>query len=461
VRGVHLIFILTIISSRTYAQATGPTGSTGATGESGATGATGATGSQPIVVPPFSEVQIQRNIDRAGYLKDSDVIKLGIKYIEKIQTQMDLSSRSDLRKALMSVITADISQIQTVSLEAQDLAAKCLGHTKLTNIASEEIVILLQSANTKNAETAAIEYARTTKQLPTPEIMQALKNKSLNETIREIALATADHDTIHYLIEVAQAEKRYDPLYGLDSLEAAAIVVNNYLDYFNKPNAPTNLTATLTTYNSIQLSWTDTSTNEQEFEIDFAINEGNFVELTRVPGNTIYYSHQNLDPQKTYKYRVRSMNLDQNGASSNEASVTTPDKPDPMPDPPPVIPELPKSPTAAMNLADLTKRLRVYIENVPHEDSTAALIQYVKLASASAAVEASRVLKDHFDRAAFDFSSPMTSLGLRAITLINARGVAEFNDFPLPENLRREYGNTLRQNATILQERFVKDETPK
>lgn len=415
----------------------------------------------PPPPPPFSEDQILRNIHRVGYLKDSEVIKLGIKYIEKIHAKMDLSARDDLRQALLSVITTDIATVTTVSHEAQELSAQCLGHVKQTNKASAELVNLITNGNPQLAEMAAVEYARTTKELPSPEIMQALKAKALNESIREIALATADHDTIHYLIEVARAEKRYDPIYGLDSQEAVDEVVKNYLDYFNVPEAPTNLTATLTTYNSIQLAWADNSTNEQEFEIDVIIGGGNFGELTRVPGNQIYFSHSDLKPETTYHYRIRAMNLTRDGSVSNEVSVTTPPIPNPMPDPAPTIPELPKSPPLALNLADLTKRMRVYIEGKPSETSTSALIKFVKMGNSPAAVEASRVLVDKFDRTAFDSSPEMTSLGLRSISEVNARAVGEFSNFGLPENLRREYGNVLRRSGTSLQERFVKDETPK
>lgn len=412
---------------------------------------------------PYTEEQIQRNIARIAYIQDSEVIKLGLKYIEKIQTKIDLSAREDLRLALVTVLTTDTTQVLTLSSEAQNLAALCMGHTKLTNASSAEIVKLIEGAQTKHAETAVIEFAKTTKLMPTLEIMSALKSKALNETIREIALATADQETIRYLIGVANTERNFDPLYGLDSPEAVDIVLKNYLDYFNPPPAPTNLTATLTTYNSVQLSWTDNSTNEIHFQIDVAIGEtGGFNELAKVNGNTVYYSHQNLDPEKTYRYRIQSWSLTREGVNSNEVSITTPPKPDPMPDPAPEVPALPKSPKEVMSLADLTKRLRVYIDGKPHEESISALITYVKTSPLPlVAVEASNVLNQKFDRPAFDYSPSVTSLGLKAISEISNRAAQEFNDFVLPESLRREYGNTLRRNSTNLQDRFVKDESPK
>ncbi|RYZ52434.1 MAG: hypothetical protein EOP49_09485, partial [Sphingobacteriales bacterium] len=76
------------------------------------------------------------------------------------------------------------------------------------------------------------------------------------------------------------------------------------------PNAPSNLNATSASYNRINLSWTDNSTNETGFEVLRSVNEfGPFLPIGLAGANaTTFADTIDIDPSTTYWYKVRSVN---------------------------------------------------------------------------------------------------------------------------------------------------------
>lgn len=87
---------------------------------------------------------------------------------------------------------------------------------------------------------------------------------------------------------------------------------------------PLNLSATATGSHSIDLVWTDTTTDESSFELEYRRPGGVFAPLTSLNPNTIYYQDTDLATFETRCYRVRSFKApNESSDPSNEACATT------------------------------------------------------------------------------------------------------------------------------------------
>lgn len=90
------------------------------------------------------------------------------------------------------------------------------------------------------------------------------------------------------------------------------------------PSAPSNLMATAVSKSQIDLSWTDTSSNETGFRIERKTGEaGMYAEIAGTGSNTTSYNDSGLNPATTYFYRVRAVNTFGYSAYSNETPATT------------------------------------------------------------------------------------------------------------------------------------------
>jgi hypothetical protein len=89
------------------------------------------------------------------------------------------------------------------------------------------------------------------------------------------------------------------------------------------PTAPTNLKATIVSPTQINLTWTDTSDNEDGFKLE--CKAGDAAEwkpvMGRIPANYTLFTDYGLEPGRTYTYRVRAFNAA--GESGWSAEVTT------------------------------------------------------------------------------------------------------------------------------------------
>ena len=90
------------------------------------------------------------------------------------------------------------------------------------------------------------------------------------------------------------------------------------------PTAPTNLTATAASSSRIDLSWTDTSSNESGFRIERSGDGTNFGEIGTVGPNVTSYASTSLSAASQYWYRVRAYNAAAPSGYSNPVSATTP-----------------------------------------------------------------------------------------------------------------------------------------
>lgn len=91
------------------------------------------------------------------------------------------------------------------------------------------------------------------------------------------------------------------------------------------PAAPSALTASASGSGTINVSWTDNSTNETGFKLERKTGStGTWSEIAgAIAANTTTFSNSGLTASTTYYYRVRSYNSAGNSTYSNEASATT------------------------------------------------------------------------------------------------------------------------------------------
>ena len=89
------------------------------------------------------------------------------------------------------------------------------------------------------------------------------------------------------------------------------------------PNAPSSLGAAAGSSSTINLTWTDASTNEVGFKIEESSNGVDFSQIATVNENTTSYPRTGLSSSTLRYYRVRSYNDAGNSAYSNTASATT------------------------------------------------------------------------------------------------------------------------------------------
>jgi autotransporter-associated beta strand protein len=90
------------------------------------------------------------------------------------------------------------------------------------------------------------------------------------------------------------------------------------------PNAPANLTATMVSSTRIDLTWTDSSTNETGFRLDRKTGaNGTWSQVATPAANASAFSDTGLAPGTEFLYRLRATNATGNSTYSNEASATT------------------------------------------------------------------------------------------------------------------------------------------
>ncbi len=92
------------------------------------------------------------------------------------------------------------------------------------------------------------------------------------------------------------------------------------------PTAPSGLIATndgTNTASKINLTWTDTSTNETGFKIERSTNNITFAQIGTVTTNVTSYSDSTCSESTTYYYKVRAYNAGGDSAYTNVAFATT------------------------------------------------------------------------------------------------------------------------------------------
>ncbi|MDB5036599.1 MAG: Fibronectin type domain protein [Bacteriovoracaceae bacterium] len=412
--------------------------------------------------PPFSEQVIKTTIDYIGYVENGRLVELGLRRLEQILKKMDLSNRDDLRAALVKVMSLDPATqtaSNSVGFFLRNSAGESLGHAKLVDQSSTELIALLKGKETTPSEAALVEYAKTTKKSPGAPLIDALKDLKMYKTLSNIALHSADKAIISYLVQIAQSENNLDLIYGLDGKDAADAVVKSLRLHLEVPEAPSNITGTLTTYHSGLLSWKDNSSNEDGFLIERSVNGDPFKQLIRLPSNQIYYQDDGLKPKTKYEYKIRSFNWNAGMIATNSVVIETPTLPDPLPHPEPVAPPTPASPSPSLLFGDLIRTLRLEVEGEPHNETLQVLIDILKMGTdpVDVAIEIGKLAEFKFERKLFDFDVKAASLGVDMIDAFRWRSGYESTDITLIESLRRDYATKLNLNRMSLEKRFFAD----
>ena len=87
---------------------------------------------------------------------------------------------------------------------------------------------------------------------------------------------------------------------------------------------PTELTATLVSYNGVDLAWQDNSEGETGFGVQRRVDgSDDWVEIARTAADTSAFSDTGVEPTTTYHYRVQAFDIIQSSAFSNPIRVRT------------------------------------------------------------------------------------------------------------------------------------------
>jgi fibronectin type 3 domain-containing protein/sugar lactone lactonase YvrE len=125
----------------------------------------------------------------------------------------------------------------------------------------------------------------------------------------------------------------------------------------NPPNAPTNLSASLGSGLSVNLSWTDNSGDETGFKIDRKTGAGAYALLATVGSNIVNYTDTTVSYSTNYTYRVKAINGVLESGYSNESQISTG---------PPQPPNAPSDLTA--NVVSSTRVDLAWLDNSSNED---------------------------------------------------------------------------------------------
>lgn len=90
------------------------------------------------------------------------------------------------------------------------------------------------------------------------------------------------------------------------------------------PAAPTQLIGAAQTPRSVQVSWTDNSSNEEGFRIERRSGAGAWTQVKSVDAGVVKWLDETVVPATAYSYRVKAYNAGGESAWSNEYGVTTP-----------------------------------------------------------------------------------------------------------------------------------------
>lgn len=90
------------------------------------------------------------------------------------------------------------------------------------------------------------------------------------------------------------------------------------------PSTPSALTATAVSKTQINLSWTDTSSNEDGYKIERSTDGIKYTQIASVGLNITSFANSGLTANKLYYYRVRAYNVSGHSGYSNVASARTP-----------------------------------------------------------------------------------------------------------------------------------------
>ncbi len=190
----------------------------------------------------------------------------------------------------------------------------------------------------------------------------AWTNNATNETGFQVWRSTYSGGEVQIAVTTANVVAYCDPTLSASSTyyyQVRAINAVGSSPYSNEAstvtypawymNAPANLTAIAVSSSTINLAWTNNSSNDTGFKIERSTVSGTcYSQIYLTVANAVAYSDPTLSASSTYYYRIRATNAGGDSAYSNEASTAT--YPPPFISPPSNLTATPVSSTT-INLA--------------------------------------------------------------------------------------------------------------
>ena len=115
--------------------------------------------------------------------------------------------------------------------------------------------------------------------------------------------------------------KRVDAVHIYDGVTTRHTYSLEELHFHYIPNTPSELTATTTSFQSIELSWTDNANNEEGFSIERSVDGNSYSVIDTVSANITSYIDSNIN-LRTYYYRVLAYNFDGFSTPSDSSNAT-------------------------------------------------------------------------------------------------------------------------------------------
>jgi len=88
------------------------------------------------------------------------------------------------------------------------------------------------------------------------------------------------------------------------------------------PTAPSSLTASMNDDNTVSLSWTDNSSNEDYFIVQRENGSGTWINIGQYSANNATATDNSIDASGSYTYQVKAVNTGGSSQWSNQASVS-------------------------------------------------------------------------------------------------------------------------------------------
>lgn len=446
--------------------------------------------------PSLEAKDIAWIIDRLDWFDNVEVIRQALRRLNQglhppstsnLQVP-DLTSNESLKTKLMNLVSD--TQHSGVNNSIKVVAARLIGEAGFLNATAPQWVTYVGGGgDLGNFEAAVVgEMTRlkslsadSPKPLPVPEILNLLKEKKSYSTLYQWAQLTKNLELIQYLIERAQAEKKPELIYGLDSTAAADLAAQDFLLVFEVPQMPTDLSVVKKDPTSLLITWRDQSLNEVDFQLDRGVDGTNYTKLVSLPNNRIAHTDPNLKPG-TYYYRLRANGLMKNSEFTPAVSfeLRSEVEPEDSSNPPaggtsgggsggevhsssgreggssdviaPVVE--PSSPESKPTYIVLIDSLLLKVEGKPHAPTISALNRAVTEGPAYLAMKAAKALNDRFVLDLYDFSPAGTDLGLKTIAALDNRAVLIVNDYSISAGERQEYSKNLKAYAANLKKLF-------
>ena len=150
--------------------------------------------------------------------------------------------------------------------------------------------------------------------------------RSISDTLNFSTLVDINSNTINFIDSGLEPNTSY--FYRIKAYNSAGS--STYSNVVNSttleapPTAPSDLIISTVSQDSVSLSWTDNSDNEDGFIIERSISDTlNFSTLGDINSNTINFIDSGLEPNTSYFYRIKAYNSAGSSTYSNVVNSTT------------------------------------------------------------------------------------------------------------------------------------------